>query len=372
MAIRTGSLDVFIVGGGPAGLAAAIAARQKGLSVIVADGAEPPIDKACGEGMMPETQTALRDLGVELTAGACYRFRGIQFNEGQTRVAADFPEGWGIGVRRTLLHEAMIQHAEKCGVKLLWRTPVIGIAPEGVHLPTGTVGAKWVIGADGSNSRVRRWLALDAAVHSSQRVASRRHYRVRPWMEFMEIYWSSRSQAYVTPISGDEVCIVSMGETAADASFESMLQATPELSERLIGAEMCSRERGAITVMQSLAQVCRGNVVLVGDASGGVDAITGDGLRLAFRQAVALADAMERDDLRNYARVHRKLARRPKWMGRLMVQFGQNAGMRHQVLRTMRSNPKLFARFLAIHVGQATPAEVAFAGAQLGWQWLAG
>src|SRR5580698_1970330 len=51
--------DVFIVGAGPAGLAAAIAARQKGFEVVVADGSEPPIEKPCGEGMMPGTLAGL-------------------------------------------------------------------------------------------------------------------------------------------------------------------------------------------------------------------------------------------------------------------------------------------------------------------------
>src|SRR6267378_2491580 len=43
--------EILVIGGGPAGLAAAIAARKKGFEVTVADGAKPPIDKACGEGL---------------------------------------------------------------------------------------------------------------------------------------------------------------------------------------------------------------------------------------------------------------------------------------------------------------------------------
>src|ERR1022692_2180287 len=57
--------DLFVIGGGPAGLAAAIAARLKGLNVTLADGARPPIDKACGEGLMPDGLAALRSLGVK-------------------------------------------------------------------------------------------------------------------------------------------------------------------------------------------------------------------------------------------------------------------------------------------------------------------
>ena len=55
--------DVFVVGGGPAGLGCAIAARQHGLRVIVADSAQPPIDKACGEGLMPDSLEVLAQPG---------------------------------------------------------------------------------------------------------------------------------------------------------------------------------------------------------------------------------------------------------------------------------------------------------------------
>ena len=54
------STDVFVIGGGPAGLAAAIAARRRGLDVTVADCSVPPIDKACGEGIMPDGLAATK------------------------------------------------------------------------------------------------------------------------------------------------------------------------------------------------------------------------------------------------------------------------------------------------------------------------
>ena len=62
------STDVFVIGGGPAGLAAAIAARHRGFRVVVADGVKPPIDKACGEVLMPDAITALDRLGVAIPA----------------------------------------------------------------------------------------------------------------------------------------------------------------------------------------------------------------------------------------------------------------------------------------------------------------
>ena len=110
--------DVFVVGAGPAGLAAAIAARQRGMSVTVADGTEPPIDKACGEGLMPETIVALGELGVEIQPDAGYRFRGVRFLQQEMQVGAEFPQALGVGIRRTILHEWLIARAENCGVRL--------------------------------------------------------------------------------------------------------------------------------------------------------------------------------------------------------------------------------------------------------------
>ena len=362
--------DVFVVGGGPAGLVAAIAARKKGFTVTLADGAEPPIDKPCGEGLMPETQAALRELGITLNGSDGYEFRGIQFVQGGTQIAADFPEGKGLGLRRPLLHAVLVAKAEQCGVRLLWKTPVSAISPEGVQLKSGLVQARWIIGADGGGSRVRRWSGLEAAPQRTQRFATRRHYRIKPWSPYAEVHWSKRAQAYVTPIGAEEVCIVALAERSEDAEFAKVLEELPELRDRLSGADLASRERGAITVMHRLKRVTRGNVALVGDASGGVDAITGEGLRLGFRQALALAEAMERNDLPGYEREHRELARRPLRMGKLMLLLGRNERLRQRSFAALATKPQLFEDLLAMHVGRATRAQMLSTGLQLGWQFL--
>jgi 2-polyprenyl-6-methoxyphenol hydroxylase-like FAD-dependent oxidoreductase len=143
--------DMFVIGGGPAGLATAIAARRKGLQVILADGAKPPIDKACGEGLMPDGLSILRSLGVTVTARDAQPFRGIRFVNAGVSVAAAFQEGYALGLRRTVLHSKMIDAARAAGVQMLWNTPVSGICPEGVALEGRTVPARWI---------VRRWLPL--------------------------------------------------------------------------------------------------------------------------------------------------------------------------------------------------------------------
>jgi flavin-dependent dehydrogenase len=371
VAATVDATDVCVIGAGPAGLAAAIAARQKGLHAIVADGSEPPIDKPCGEGLMPETQAALRDLGVSADDLGGYPFRGIRFVQRHDQVAARFPKGRGIGIRRTVLHELLVKRARDCGVQFLWNTPVSGILQGGVQTSRGLVNSKWIVGADGSGSRVRRWSGLDANRARSLRHATRRHYLVTPWTEFVEIYWGECCQAYVTPISSQEICIVVLAANAHDANFDVALQRWPQLQERLAGAELASRERGAITFMRRLRHVVSGNVALLGDSSGGVDAITGEGLRLCFRQALALADAMEADDLRLYERAHKKLAARPARLGQLILMLVGNDVLRERAIRSMAAKPELFGKLLAIHVGPSTPAEVVSAGLLLGWRFLA-
>jgi menaquinone-9 beta-reductase len=362
--------DVFVVGGGPAGLAAAIAARERGFEVTVADGGAPPIEKPCGEGMSPETLAALSALGVQLGAGAGIPFRGIAFVQPGTRVSADFPQGPGLGMRRIALHTCLVARAEECGVNLLWQTPVTGIADGEVQTASATTRARWIVGADGSGSRVRRWLGISTR-RLQKRFASRRHFRVAPWSNYVEIHWGDRAQAYVTPVTAGETSVVILAARAEDCDFDFAMANFPEIAARIAGSELASRERGAATSQHGLSAVYRGNIALVGDASGGVDAITGDGIRLALLHAGALADAMAANDLSSYQRAHRELAKGPTRAGAMLLLLDRHPALRSRVIRAMQSKPDLFAAMLASHVGKGTRIKLAATSAQLGWRLLA-
>ena len=361
--------DVFVIGGGPAGLAAAIAARQQGLDVTVADGARPPIDKPCGEGLMPDGRTALAHLGVSVPETDSYPFRGIAFVSGAVRVAGSFPGALGLGVRRTVLHRLMVARAEAVGVSLLWQTPVTGLHQAGVLLGKQIIRSRWIVGADGGHSLVRRWAGLDRYLCDRTRFAFRRHYRVSPWSDCMELHWGPKCQIYVTPVAADEVCVALVSHDP-HLRLDAALSAFPEITSRLRNAEPASVERGAISSTRKLRRVYQGRVALVGDASGAVDSITGEGLCLSFRQAQVLAECFAAGDLQHYQQEHRALARRPAMMARLMLALDWKTSLRQRVMRAFGSDPRLFSRMLAMHVGALSPAAFAANGLSLGWRML--
>jgi flavin-dependent dehydrogenase len=362
--------DVFVIGGGPAGLAAAIAARRRGFQVIVADGNKPPIDKPCGEGLMPDSIAALRQLGVEIAADEGYPLQGIKFLDKGNCATACFPTGPGLGLRRPILHQKMLRQAAALGVQFLWETPVTGIGEHGANIAGGHfVQAKWIVGADGGQSLVRRWAGLDFFNKRASRMAWRAHFAVAPWSEYVEIHWAESAQAYVTPVSAKEVCVVIVSRSE-NRDVRLALKEFPELASRMSGERLSRPARGSITTMYRLKRVCRGNVALIGDASGSVDAITGEGLSLSFHQATALAEAMEKNSLELYQQAHRQFARRPTFMARLLLLLDGRARLRRRALTVFRNNPELFARLVSIHVGETSPAHFAATGALLGWRFL--
>ncbi len=361
--------EVLVVGGGPAGLAAAIAARKKGFFVTVADGGKPPIDKACGEGLLPGTLAALCELGISIQAGDGESFHRFRFIDRKIPATAKLPGQTGIGGRRTVLHQKMAARAEECGVELLWNTPVTGLSRNGVIVGGKPIRAKWIVGADGIHSRVRRWSGLETGVNQEPRFAQRRHYRVKLLTDCVEVYWGRKIQAYVTPLAGEETCVVLISRNPS-MQFDSALREFPKLADSLKNARVSGVQRGAVTATCRPDRVRRENIALVGDASGSVDAITGEGLGLSFRQALALADALETGDLEKYQSSHRQLAGRPHFMSRLLLLLGRCAPLRRHVLQKLAKDPDLFSRLLAAHVTDASRAFVAETGARLGWRLI--
>jgi flavin-dependent dehydrogenase len=445
-------LDLVVVGGGPAGLATAIGARLAGLSVRLFDRRRPPIDKACGEGLMPDAVARLAALGIELqgaavdgdAAGPAFPFRGIRYLDGELIATGCFPRAGGLGVRRLVLHQALARRAEEVGVELCWGVPVEGLETVGEPAVSGAragragevietrageafavraggerVAARFIVGADGLHSRLRRWAGLELPVAAAggsrsrsrrwgeraapisgaasgplfspagpvgaearhepsgeapavsarrstlppgARFGVRRHFACRPWSDFVEVYWGPGCEAYVTPVGAREVG-VAMLWSGRKSDFDQLLSCWPDLAARLAGAAATSRDRGAGPLRQDVGGVQRGNLALAGDAAGYLDAITGEGIAVALHQAAALVDAILAGDLTRYAAAHWRIVRLPNLMTSLVLGLERRPALRRRAIRALAAEPALFSRLLGIHARALPPRQLGALGA---------
>ncbi|MEM1177176.1 MAG: NAD(P)/FAD-dependent oxidoreductase [Acidobacteriota bacterium] len=353
-------LDLLVVGGGPAGLVTALDAAQRGLRTAVIDRRQPPFDKACGEGLMPDGAAHLRRLGVELPEHR--PFRGIRYLEGDLSIDGRFPGAPGLGVRRTRLHRTLVDAARAAGVDCRWGVRAEGLRAAGTDHPVvmtdrGPMGASLVVGADGLRSKMREWAGLARPFSGRRRFGVRRHYALAPWSDRVEVYWSDDAEAYVTPVADDEVGVAILW-SGRKANFDTLLNAFPALAERLSGAPSTSRDRGAGPLRQRVRTPLAGHVALVGDAAGYVDAITGEGLSLALHQSAALLDAYLEGALATYPRRARRVAFLPEALTHLLLAIEARPRLRRRVLRALHRDPKLFEGFLAVHVRHRSPGSL--------------
>jgi flavin-dependent dehydrogenase len=368
--IVTKRSEVIVVGAGPAGIVAAIAARRLGLQVAVLDSRMPPIDKPCGEGILPRGIAALRTLGISLPPESAFPFLGIRFVDSEHSARAEFAGGLAYSVRRVKLHQHLVNHASEAGVEFRWGARVIEIEKEFVRTAKEKFSYRWLVGADGQNSRVRKWAGLDSRIAPRKRFGFCNHFQVKPWSDMAEVHWAPGCQIFITPMTGQEVGVAVISRDPG-LRFEGALMRFPALAEKLRGATPTTRELGDITSLRVLPGVARGRVALVGDASGTVDAVTGHGLSLSFQQAIPLAEAIRLDDPAHYQHAHKHIAAVPVAMSRLMLLMAGSDWIRRKTLRLFQETPGLFSKLLAIHAETAPLSSVGMAEiAGFGWKFL--
>ncbi len=342
--------DVVIVGAGPSGIATAIAASQKGLRVTLVDPQKPPIDKACGEGLLPGAVSALRSIGVPLNSSSGFPFTGIRFSDEVSSASARINRGQALGMRRTTLHRLLADRATETGVRCLWGARVSSLDFGGIRVEGELIRYKWLVGADGQNSIIRQWARLGPRRHKRSRFGFCRHYRIAPWSGMVEVYWGKQCQLFVTPTGPKEVCLALLSSDP-HLRMDGALPQFPDVASRLQDVPK-SAEFGAITALGKSRAVVRGNVALVGDASLTIDGIAGQGLSLAFQEAVHLGEALARGDLASYESAHRRITRMATRMTRLLLLMDQSTWIRRKALRLFSSQPMLFSKMISIHTGE--------------------
>lgn len=291
-------VDVLVVGGGPVGLVAAIEARTAGMTVAVLEPRLGAIDKACGEGLMPGAVAALSRLAI-FPRG--HVIAGVSYQDSEHQADHLFRHCLGMGVRRTTLHGAIAARADELGVERL-SVRVDSLQQDDSGVTAAGIRASWLLGCDGLHSKVRRLVGLQSMTSAPglRRFGSRQHFLLPPWTDLVEVHWSPSVEAYVTPVAEGLVGVAVLGPQRVD--FRRAIADIPRLAERLGDAVAEAPVRAAGPLRQHTSRRTAGRVLLVGDASGYVDALTGEGIRVGLAQAAAAVAAIRSGNPQQYER----------------------------------------------------------------------
>jgi menaquinone-9 beta-reductase len=352
--------DVVIAGGGPAGLAAAIRSAQRGLHTVLLERSASVPDKACGEGLMPGGARELERLGAKIPQDRSASLRGIRYlQEDGTVLEGEFGGRPGMGIRRTVLAQALRERATAAGAQLR-RGTVLETRPRAdaveVRIDSGALEARLLIAADGLHSPLRRAAGLDSANGSGpMRFGIRRHFALAPWTDFVEVYWAPGIEAYVTPVGPRSVNVALLLDREGSKEFDDLLAPFPALRERLAGASFDSEPRGAGPLLQRARARWAERLALIGDAAGYVDAITGQGLSLAFAASSVLMETLPSDlsvDLGPALRRYDERLR-TRWLqyalpAHALVALSRRPTLRRVALRSLSAIPGAFGALVRL------------------------
>jgi menaquinone-9 beta-reductase len=368
--------DVIVAGGGLAGATTALLLQRAGLTTIVVDKAEFPRDKPCGEGLLPHGVETLQRLGCGglLENAAAQRFVGIRYHCQGVVADGDFVEGVGRGVRRRSLDEGMRAAAAAAGAQLVHGS--VERANENdhgatLHLRDGrALMGKWLIGADGPRSVVRHSLGLDGGQPTSARYALRQHFTLPSGATMptrVEVHMSNGFELYITPCAPGTIGI------AALLSHERMRGGSGTPAHRMLGlcqsvAAVMRYVEDASPASDALAcgplrvralNVHTDRSLLVGDAAGYVDAITGEGMSLALKTAQAASDAVvarAAGDAHAFARYRRRRAGYffdHAVLTHGLVWLSRHPFLARRAIARLAHEPALFSRLLSVNNGTA-------------------
>ncbi|TVQ75648.1 MAG: NAD(P)/FAD-dependent oxidoreductase [Flavobacteriales bacterium] len=284
---------VVIIGGGLAGLSTSILLARANVPVILIEKDTYPRQKVCGEYISIESEKFVNQLGVETsTLPHIHTLHLSSFSGKMARLPLS-PGGFGIS-RQYLDHQLSII-AKQAGVELLTGIRVKSIEDNHVQLLSGeTIEASLVLGAYGRSNPLS---GLKIPKNQKQYIGIKYHVRSSAPADVIEMHVFKGGYCGFSKVENEVYCLCYLG-TADDlkayrgdiANYEAgILHQNPHLRARLLEVEKITPP---ITTSQFHFQVHRGDHrghLLLGDATGFIPPITGNGMSLAFRSAAQTA-----------------------------------------------------------------------------------
>ncbi len=376
-------IDVLIAGGGLVGSAVAIQLGRLGISAELFERGRFPKEKPCGEGLMPAGVAALERLGLNGEKGA--PFNGVRYHVGGRVAEGRFPKTLGAlslgrGLRRRDLAHTLFELARhtpnvKVHTGAIVEAPLVESGRVVGLIVNGTSRrGRLVIGADGAQSRLRHTLKLDVPSRH-KRVGVCTHFRLapgKPMPQCVDVYMGPGYELYTTPLPRGEIALSALASAEAlhgrlDDQFRRWWNAQPHLAERLDGAEQVGGMLAISPVSGRARRRFLPGFVLLGDAAGFTDPITGGGMTQALLAAELLGQYMARNVrpadnwLATFDRERERLLRDYRRVTALVMWLVQNPAFLLTALEVTRLLPRLFSHFLGVTGGTRRLWSVEFA-----------
>jgi flavin-dependent dehydrogenase len=316
--------DVAIAGGGPAGSALAIELGRRGVRVNLYEKARHPRLKACGEGLLPHGVAALSAIAGLPDAP---RVRGLRFSVGDASTDADFPEGFGLVVRRDRFDTWLFERAAA--------TPNVDAR---MATPYRSDGERIVVGADGRHSQFHRRLDVHRPRHA--RVGLSAHVIGLDGVgDRVEVFFHPEGELYIAPTGGGETLVAALfhQDRFRRDGISYLLDTIPAVRDRARHVEFTTPVLAASPLGLRLSRIVDRGVLLIGDAAGAPDPITGDGIAMAMASVKPAADAIVSGDLAAYERVRLAMGRNADRLGRLLLAVSRAEGRAAVMLLRKRS-----------------------------------
>lgn len=308
----TGILDVAIIGGGPAGTAAAVEARRLGLRAGIWDRNRFPRDKVCGEFISPAALPLLQTEIPQAAAKGEPIFRAGFVSAGGLSRTFHLPRP-ALGLSRRLLDDALWKAAQAAGVEAHAGESILkagkGVSGWEIECESGSVrrtrsliiacGRWWRIGGLSSPARHER------AERAAGWVGAKAHFAGIASCGKVEMYFFRGGYCGLAPVEdgGCNVCCLVRRELMREHSARGIrdfsawlvkLACHPALEARLRGAEQISPIVTTAPVYLARGKAAEGGALLAGDASGFLDPFTGEGISMAMHSGRLAAQAIAR------------------------------------------------------------------------------
>jgi geranylgeranyl reductase family protein len=315
------SPSVLVVGGGPAGAAAAYWLARSGHEVTLVEKKEYPRDKTCGDGLTPRAILQLQDMGFDFDVPEFHRITGLRSYAGDDLMLemswpehSRFPD-WGGVIRRRDLDAQVALLVEKEGVEVRERTTATPVLEDGrlksVALANGSeteaVAPKVTVIADGSMNRFGRELGTSRRRDYPMGMAARGYWAspksTDPFLE-SQLDLRDRSGAtmpgygWVFPL-GDGTVNVGVGllstfkrwkQVNTTHMLEDYVAGAPNHWELDGGSPLDRPVGGKLTMSFSKAPLVGENWITVGDAAGAINPWNGEGISYAYETGRLAAD----------------------------------------------------------------------------------